>query len=794
MGQPDNQPPASPVRQQPHVSDCYNRNARNYMGRRGGAAAEVRRYTLPQGEPHRVRGRPVYKRTGSPVRERPHATNGYSKRPGHPATKVRRVIAPRGGPRRSSGQPDNKHCKADKTQRPDETARLAYTGSSETQARLRCREDTADQTNAAGGDRQSRTHCSLDKNESRLRSKIIVVPNSVPNAFDHPLSVSPKNSQVGMSYQQCLRAKPKHAGRQESSPRLTNKAFRRTRSWMNARRQLNHSEYTSRLGEDLLNADTAQLASAEHKTQSLAEEASSAEPEPVSVPIGTDREEGAVHIVSQTESLHTVETDCARRDCAPESMADPEAVGVPIGTDREEGAVHIVSQTESLHTVETDCARRDCAPESMADPEAVGVPIGTDREEGAVHIVSQTESLHTVETDCARRDCAPESMADPEAVGVPIGTDREEGAVHIVSQNTLEDMLRDVEYVNAFQEHTTCDFYSSDLDVDKQIWNVESYQDHFVDPVSQAVSSILPSSSDNSDRVLRSTERTIQGNADFENVCDYIFQQNQSVQPLEGQPHPPEMPEVPRHTQPHEDQVDSQGPVNTLFELVQKLISCSVCNNTFNRTFVCEDYLIQLNRPIQCACCCVLCSLCYREQKGCRTHKIVSARAVVNATASILASCPDMEKVGEWDLELDDMDHFKTEADINRHVQQLMTGERTPGIEALRSAFNSLMTANDSMSFKHWLNEALPEELAYRYVCIPHIKWFWNHIAAGKWIPGSTEVVYSTIRVTAKQAAESGTGLQTFRRFQFGPRRSFVGLKDRDAGSCSRALTDSAQG
>ncbi|KAJ8009849.1 hypothetical protein DPEC_G00068460 [Dallia pectoralis] len=99
-----------------------------------------------------------------------------------------------------------------------------------------------------------------------------------------------------------------------------------------------------------------------------------------------------------------------------------------------------------------------------------------------------------------------------------------------------------------------------------------------------------------------------------------------------------------------------------------------------------------------------------------------------------------MEKVGEWDLELDDMDHFKTEADINRHVQQLMTGERTPGIEALRSAFNSLMTANDSMSFKHWLNEALPEELAYRYVCIPHIKWFWNHIAAGKWIPGSTEL------------------------------------------------------
>ncbi|KAJ8009850.1 hypothetical protein DPEC_G00068470 [Dallia pectoralis] len=121
-------------------------------------------------------------------------------------------------------------------------------------------------------------------------------------------------------------------------------------------------------------------------------------------------------------------------------------------------------------------------------------------------------------------------------------------------------MLRDVEYVNAFQEHTTCDFYSSDLDVDKQIWNVESYQDHFVDPVSQAVSSILPSSSDNSDRVLRSTERTIQGNADFENVCDYIFQQNQSVQPLEGQPHPPEMPEVPVTLSLTKTRLTAKGP------------------------------------------------------------------------------------------------------------------------------------------------------------------------------------------------------------------------------------------
>ncbi|KAJ8009854.1 hypothetical protein DPEC_G00068510 [Dallia pectoralis] len=436
---------------------------------------------------------------------------------------------------------------------------------------------------------------SLDKNESRLRSKIIVVPNSVPNAFDHPLSVSPKISQVGMSYQQCLRAKPQPA------PNTTNQSVP----------SISMSK-TSRLGERLIPRNW--------------------------------------HLLNIRPSLWR-------------PRAEPDVW-------------HL--EKRELFTCK--------------------------------FIYHQTQHLHF-------------------------------GAVVIVSQNTLEDMLRDVEYVNAFQEHTTCDFYSSDLDVDKQIRNVESYQDHFVDPVSQAVSSILPSSSDNSDRVLLSTERTIQGNADFENVCDYIFQQNQSVQPLEGQPHPPEMPEVPRHTQPHEDQVDSQGPVNTLFELVQKLISCSVCNNTFNRTFVCEDYLIQLNRPIQCACCCVLCSLCYREQKGCRTHKIVSTRAVVNATASILASCPDMEKVGEWDLELDDMDHFKTEADINRHVQQLMTRERTPGIEALRSAFNSLMTANDSMSFKHWLNEAQPEEVAYRYVCIPHIKWFWNHIAAGKWIPGSTEVM-----------------------------------------------------
>lgn len=83
-------------------------------------------------------------------------------------------------------------------------------------------------------------------------------------------------------------------------------------------------------------------------------------------------------------------------------------------------------------------------------------------------------------------------------------------------------------------------------------------------------------------------------------------------------------------------------------------------------------------------------------------------------------------------------------------VQQIMNEGRAPGVDKLRTGrcisiylsfylvvlitipanvpgtdslfvhatFNHLITANDSMSFKYWVNEAMPEKVAYRYVCL----------------------------------------------------------------------------
>lgn len=49
----------------------------------------------------------------------------------------------------------------------------------------------------------------------------------------------------------------------------------------------------------------------------------------------------------------------------------------------------------------------------------------------------------------------------------------------------------------------------------------------------------------------------------------------------------------------------------------------------------------------------------------------------------------------------------------------------------LHAAFNHLITARDEMSFTYWVNARMPEKMAYRYVCIPHIPGFWDHILVG---------------------------------------------------------------
>ncbi|KAL7370584.1 hypothetical protein ABVT39_004878 [Epinephelus coioides] len=198
---------------------------------------------------------------------------------------------------------------------------------------------------------------------------------------------------------------------------------------------------------------------------------------------------------------------------------------------------------------------------------------------------------------------------------------------------------------------------------------------------------------------------------------------------------------------------------DTLMAIVKRAILCSACGVTFNRAVICREYLIQLNRPVQCICGCVLCTLCYRDQSGCSAHKIQSTHGAINSTANSLASCLVLMNEGQWDLDHVDSDAYKTERDVNIHVQSLTQAEQPPDIAKLQDsrcvvlwfhihksgithdtdhclfsifiAFNRLITTGDTMCFKYWQNEALPEDVTYRYVCIPYVQGFWDHIVVG---------------------------------------------------------------
>ena len=60
-------------------------------------------------------------------------------------------------------------------------------------------------------------------------------------------------------------------------------------------------------------------------------------------------------------------------------------------------------------------------------------------------------------------------------------------------------------------------------------------------------------------------------------------------------------------------------------------------------------------------------------------------------------------------------------------------------LSVLFTAFEVLINAGDNMSFKYWTSELLPEEVAYRYVCIPHMPGFWDHVLVGARPPPETE-------------------------------------------------------
>ncbi|KAK2821073.1 hypothetical protein Q5P01_024032 [Channa striata] len=102
------------------------------------------------------------------------------------------------------------------------------------------------------------------------------------------------------------------------------------------------------------------------------------------------------------------------------------------------------------------------------------------------------------------------------------------------------------------------------------------------------------------------------------------------------------------------------------------LITCVACSRVFNRVVVCHGYLLQLNRPVQCLCGCVICTLCYRTHRGCLKHSVSSAHGPVNATTRYLAECPQLESVGTWDLGRDEADRFKTGNEVNDCVCRMI--------------------------------------------------------------------------------------------------------------------------
>lgn len=140
----------------------------------------------------------------------------------------------------------------------------------------------------------------------------------------------------------------------------------------------------------------------------------------------------------------------------------------------------------------------------------------------------------------------------------------------------------------------------------------------------------------------------------------------------------------------YEDLALEQHPyVSTVLSTIKQLITCSACTSVFNRGVICYQYQIQLNQPIQCACGCVLCTMCYREHVGCRAHGLISKRALVNTAVSTLASSAELETVGKWALEYDIDDLCKVST--HTYVQSIMTTGEGPTEQQLESGTCTLL-------------------------------------------------------------------------------------------------------
>lgn len=242
------------------------------------------------------------------------------------------------------------------------------------------------------------------------------------------------------------------------------------------------------------------------------------------------------------------------------------------------------------------------------------------------------------------------------------------------------------------------------------------------------------------------TANTLGATVPYSNVSPMSYS---NVSPVSvPTPPPPPPPNVNEH--PKLDDGAHCQFLRAILEIVSRAVRCAVCQCTFNANVICSNYTIKLNRPIQCACGCVICYMCYTKDRGCRTHKLNSHRATVNVTANQLANATDVK----WDLELDSTAVYRAERDCD--VQSILHLDRgVPTADELKrgkpsgnqtkethaviivcdiiyhcifSAFQWLIDKQDELAFKYWDGMPMPELTAYRYVCISHTPGFWDHI------------------------------------------------------------------
>lgn len=132
---------------------------------------------------------------------------------------------------------------------------------------------------------------------------------------------------------------------------------------------------------------------------------------------------------------------------------------------------------------------------------------------------------------------------------------------------------------------------------------------------------------------------------------------------------------TPTHTHqeqhPRLDDAEHCQFLRAILEIVSRAVKCTRCQSTYNASVLCSNYTIKLNRLLQCACGCVICSVCYTNDNGCCVHKLQSRRATTNVVANQLANAVDMK----WDLELDKKADFRTECDYS--VQSLIHLDRS---------------------------------------------------------------------------------------------------------------------